>query len=280
MSSFTQTARSAKTSFEYTEWKEKLARIGHAAKGIVYGIAGVLTLMAAFNMGGQKAGKTQVIDFLQKQAFGQVLVILMGIGLACYAFYRFVQVAGKSEKLQDKSDLKRTALKVGFFISGIIYLGFAYYAISQVLGSSGSSGSSKGLLSSMMEHSWGIVVIYIASGLLLIKAIYQFVKVANKEYYEGVRGMNVGVQKAKSIVRKAGAIGFIARGILIGITAYFFFQAANTHDASQVQGTSGAFSFLQQSSSGPWLMAAVALGLIGYSVYMIIVSRYKNFHIR
>ena len=282
MSTITQTARSAKSSFEYTEWKEKLARIGHAAKGAVYGIAGVLTLLAAFNMGGQKAGKSQVIDFLEKQPFGQVLVILMAIGLACYAFYRFVQVAGKSEKLEQKSEWKRKVMKAGFFISGVIYLGFAVYAVMQVVGSSGSgSGSSKqGVISSMLQHTWGVVLIYIASALLLIKAVYQFIKVKNKEYYEGVRGMNVGVQKAKSIVKKAGAIGFIARGILIGITAYFFFQAANNHDASQVKGTSGAFSFLQESSSGPWLMAAVAIGLIGYAVYMIVVSRYKEFHIK
>ncbi len=279
-SSISQSAHQAKAKFEYTDWKEKMARVGHAAKGTVYGIAGVLTLMAAFNMGGQKAGKLQVIEFLQNQPFGKVLVILMAIGLACYAFFRFIQAAGKSERLQQKSEGKRKALKAGFIISGIIYMALAVYAITQVTGSSSGGGNSKGWLAQMMSNDWGIVLIYIAAGLLLIKAIYQFVKVANKDYYEDVRGFNVGVDKARDIVRKAGAWGFISRGVLIAITAYFFFQAANQHDPSEIQGSSGAFSFLQQMSSGPWLVGAIAFGLICYAVYMIVVAMYKQFHIR
>lgn len=277
MSTITHTATTSR--FKYTEWKESLARIGHGAKGIVYGIAGVLTFMAAFNMGGQTAGKTQVIQFLQQQPFGQVLVILMALGLACYAFFRFVQASGKSEELQKKSKSKRKALKAAYFISGIVYLSFAIYAFSQVAGGS-SGGSSRGLLSQMMDNTWGLILIYIASALLLVKAVHQFVKVANKDYYNGIRGLNVGVKRARSIVRKAGALGFLSRGVLIAIIAYFFFQAANTHDASQIQGSSGAFSFLQQTSSGPWLMGIVAFGLICYGLYMLVVARYKKFHIK
>ncbi len=280
MYSPSQAASAAQSTFQHTEWKEKMARIGHAAKGIVYGISGVLTFMAAFDMGGQKAGKVQVFEFLQQQSFGKILVILMAIGLACYAAFRFIQVAGKSERLESDSEKTRKAKKVGFFISGLIYLGFAIYAITQVTGSSQGSGSSQGWLSQMMNHGWGIALIYLAAVLLLVKAIYQFYKVANGKYYEGIRGMDIGVSKARDLVKKAGAWGIISRGVLIAITAYFFFQAANQHDPSQIKGSSGAFSFIQQSTSGPWLMGAIALGLVCYGVYMIIVSRYKTFHIR
>jgi hypothetical protein len=281
--SFSEGARSAKSHFEYTDWKEKMARIGHVAKGAVYGIAGVLTFMAAFNMGGQKAGKLQVIEFLQQQPFGKVLIILMAIGLACYAFYRFLQVTGKSERLQRESEGKRKALKAGYAVSGLIYLALAVYAVMQITGgSSGGSSSQKqqGMLVQLMQNDWGIVLIYIVAALLLIKAIAQFVKVANDDYFKDVRPMNIGIEKARSMVKKAGAAGFIARGILIAITAYFFYKAASEHDPSEIQGQQGAFSFLQDMSSGPWLMGAVALGLIAYAVYLFIVARYKTFHIR
>ena len=205
----------------------------------------------------------------------------MGIGLACYAFFRFIQVGGKSERLQRKSEGKRKALKAGYFISGLIYLALAVYAIMQVLGSGGSSGSGKGWLQQLLSNDWGAVLIYVAAGLLLIKAIYQFVKVASKDYYEDVRGVGeIGVDKATEIVKKAGALGFISRGILIAITAFFFYKAASQQDASEIQGSSGAFGFLQDMTAGPWLMGAVAFGLICYSVYMVVVSRYKTFHIK
>jgi hypothetical protein len=238
--------------------------------------------MAAFNMGGQKAGKLQVIEFLQNQPFGKVLIVLMAIGLACYAVFRFLQVGGKSEELQQKEEWKRKALKAGYAVSGIIYLALAVYAITQITGGSGGgSGQQKqGMLAQLMSNQWGIVLIYIVAALLLIKAIAQFVKVAKGEYFKNVRALDIGVDKARSIVKKAGAAGFIARGILIAITSYLFYKAASEHDASEIQGQQGAFSFLQDMSSGPWLMGAVALGLVAYAVYLFIVARYKKFHIR
>ena len=70
---------------------KKMARVGYVAKGTVYAIVGVLTFKAAFNMGGQKAGKMQVLQFLDHQTFGNVLLVLMGLGLCCYAGWRFIQ---------------------------------------------------------------------------------------------------------------------------------------------------------------------------------------------
>jgi len=274
-------AQSAANKFEYTDWKEKMARIGHVAKGAVYGIAGTLTLMAAFNLGGggQKAGKLQVIQFLENQAFGNILLILMAVGLACYAFFRFVQAAGKSESLQEKSDTKRKLMKAGFFVSGLLYLGLAVYAVIQVVsGSSGSGG--KGWMQQILSNEWGAILFYIAAGAMLIKAIFQFRKVSNNEYYKGIRTMDIGKRKATKIVRRAGAWGYISRGILITITAYFIYQAAASQDASEIQGSSGAFSYLQDMTAGPWLVGAVAFGLICYAVYMFIKAKYKEFHIR
>ena len=48
---------------------KKIARTGYVAKGSVYAITGILTFLAAFNMGGQKAGKFQALEFLEKQSF-------------------------------------------------------------------------------------------------------------------------------------------------------------------------------------------------------------------
>jgi hypothetical protein len=50
-----------------------------------YALTGILAFMAAFDMGGEKAGKLHVIEILGNQAFGKWLVILLGLGLLCYA---------------------------------------------------------------------------------------------------------------------------------------------------------------------------------------------------
>ncbi len=282
-SDISHSASQARSHFEYTDWKEKFARFGHVAKGAVYAIAGVLSFQAAFNMGGgQTTGKTGVIEFLQNQPFGQVLLILMAVGLACYAFYRFMLVAGKSERLESKSEGKRKALKAGYVVSGLVYLALAVYAIMEVAGGGGGGGGSskQSVLSQIMSQSWGPIFFYAVAAGLAAKAIAQFAKVIKNDFYKYVRQNDVDPEKARKAVKISGTAGYIARGILVAITAWFFYEAAATHNASQAQGSEGAFAFLDQMSSGPWLMGAVAAGLVLYGIYMFILARYRPFHIR
>ncbi|ELR68603.1 hypothetical protein C900_00206 [Fulvivirga imtechensis AK7] len=262
-------------------WKERAGRIGHVAKGIVYGIAGILTLLAALNMGGQKAGKVQVLEFLQKQPFGNVLLILVAIGLACYAFWRFVQsVQDPQEKGNDtEGKVKRT----GYFISGILYLGLAAYAIIQATSGGGSSSggqSQQGIVASLLQSNAGVLLVILIAAGLFAKSLYQFYRVYKGDFTRNIRSHRIPHSKAEKIVKHAGYAGFISRGILIGIIGYFFLQAALQHDPGEVQGSSGAFSFIQQSSYGPWLMALVAFGLVCYGVFMFIVAKYKHFYAR
>ncbi len=74
---------------------KKIARTGYVAKGSVYAITGVLTFLAAFNMGGQKAGKFKALEFLEKQAYGNAILIVMAIGLYAMSYgerYRFFRI--------------------------------------------------------------------------------------------------------------------------------------------------------------------------------------------
>ena len=64
---------------------KKLAVWGFISKGIVYALTGLLALFSAFNMGGKKAGKLEIIDYLENKPFGNVLIFILGIGLICYS---------------------------------------------------------------------------------------------------------------------------------------------------------------------------------------------------
>lgn len=264
---------------EADRWKERAGRIGHVAKGIVYMLSGVLTLLAALNIGGQKAGKTEVIDFLHHQPLGNVLLILIAIGLACYAFWRFVE---SFQDTQDKgSDAKGKAMRAGYFGSGLLYLGLAIYTVMQISGGSSGSGNSKqGIVATLLQSDFGVlVVIFIAMG-FFVKSIYQFYRVYKGNFTRNIRSGELPTDKAETIVRNAGYAGYISRGIVIGIIGYFFLKAALQSDASEVQGSTGAFSFLQQSATGAWLLALVAAGLVCYGIFMLISARYKNFYVR
>ena len=134
---------------------KKVARTGFVAKGIVYGITGILTFMAALDMGGKKAGRLQVLEFLDNQTFGNILLILIGIGLACYATWRFIQSISDPENIGD--DSKGITKRTAFFLSGLLYLGLAVLAVLRVINAGGGSGTgSSGMVQNLPSKppSW------------------------------------------------------------------------------------------------------------------------------
>ncbi len=68
-------------------WIEPVARVGFAAKGIVYGLIGVLALLSAVGPGGSTTDEAARIDRIAEQSYGVPLLIAIGIGLFGYALW-------------------------------------------------------------------------------------------------------------------------------------------------------------------------------------------------
>lgn len=255
---------------------KKIARIGYAAKGTVYGITGILTFLAALDLGGQKTDQLQLLEFLDKQTFGNVLLIILGIGLFCYSFWRFIQAISDPESIgsDNKAKVKRTA----FFISGCLYFGLAVLAIFRVLspGNNTPSGNS-GSNSSFLGSELGLYILG-AIGLIIIgTGIYQFIRIYKKEFIKKFQLKSIGDEKLRKTIKTSAYVGMSSRGILFLIIGYFALHAAITTNPSEIKTTMDAFSFLEESSYGKWLLGLVAAGLVGYAVHMFMMVKYRKF---
>ena len=258
---------------------KKIARAGFVAKGTVYAITGILTFMAAFNMGGQKTGKLQVLEFLDKQTFGNILLILMGIGLACYATWRFIQSVSDPENIG--TDIKGKAKRAAFFISGLIYLGLAVLAVMRVINSGGSSGTGGGSgssqNSSFLASETGLILIGVVGGIIIIVGIFQFIKAYKNDYTKKFDLTSLSEEKRRKSIKNTAKFGLSSRGVMFLIIGYFALQAALSSDPSEIKSTTEAFSFIQESSYGAWLLGLVAAGLVAYAIYMFLMAKYRKF---
>lgn len=73
-------------------WVEALGAFGLAAKGVVFGIVGVLVLIAAITFDPSKAGGLDAaLHTLAGQPFGVVLLVIVAMGLAAYGGYCFLE---------------------------------------------------------------------------------------------------------------------------------------------------------------------------------------------
>merc|ERR1711916_144304 len=114
---------------------------GIATKGVVYFLAGILTTMAAIGAGGQKTDSKGVFSFIQNQAFGQVLLAIIALGLAGYVFWRLYQAIADPENIGD--DAKGTFTRLGYAISGIVYGTLTYTAVKMITETGSSGGNTK-----------------------------------------------------------------------------------------------------------------------------------------
>ncbi|NJP33906.1 DUF1206 domain-containing protein [Micromonospora thermarum] len=70
----------------------RLGVAGYVAKGIAYGIAGLLVVVAAVNYDPEKArGLDAALRTLREQAYGQVLLTVVALGIAAFGVFCFLQ---------------------------------------------------------------------------------------------------------------------------------------------------------------------------------------------
>lgn len=252
---------------------KNIARAGYASKGVVYALTGVLAFGAAIGLGSSSEGKLGVLKFLEEQPFGKVLLGLMGLGLLCYAFWRFFQSIKDPENMG--SDNKGLGKRIGFFFSGMVYLGLGIFSLYEIFKQSESGGSPK---SEMLPTEYLPYIFYAIAVGIAFKSLFQFMKVYKGDFLSKFHLGTISNINAIKTIKWLGYAGLVSRGILVGIVAYFFFKAADTASQDDIKGTTEAFSFLRQNSEGPWLVGLVALGLICYGAYMFIKAKYRRFN--
>ena len=105
-------ARSAETAFSRQGPFGWLARPGLVARGVVYGVIGILAIKLAVGSGGKATNQQGALQTIVRQPFGKILLIAMAIGLVSYAAWRLLRAAVGHGGEEADSGLKR-ALQPG-----------------------------------------------------------------------------------------------------------------------------------------------------------------------
>jgi hypothetical protein len=255
---------------------EKFARFGYAAKGVVYVLVGVLAAMAAFGNGGETTGSRGAMETLADQPFGRVLLGLIAFGLIGYALWQFIRSIEDPEN--EGSNGKGIAKRIGFFGSGVIHFALVICALGLMLGKGGGGGddeATKSLSARAMSYPMGQWLVAGAGIGLAIYGIRQLWRAFQANLDKRLRLGEINPQTRRAVVN-VSRVGLAARGVVFGIIGIFLALAAYHHNPQEVKGVGGALETLREQSYGPWLLAAVAIGLIAYGVYECVKARYRQ----
>lgn len=257
-------------------WVERLARFGIASQGVVYMVVGILAAQAAFGAGGQTTDTQGALGVIASQPFGTFLLSLVAVGLIGYVMWRFVQAILDPE--HKGQDAKGIVQRLGYATSGIAYAGLALAAIQLVLGSgsSNSGNASQGWTARILALPFGRWLVALIGAIVIGVGVAQLYEAYSGKFREQLKLAQMSPTE-QTWTTRLGKFGLAARGIVFGIIGLFLIQAALQSNPGKVQGLDGALRELARQPFGPWLLGAVAIGLVAYGIYMTLAqARYRR----
>ncbi|MBA3821295.1 MAG: DUF1206 domain-containing protein [Deltaproteobacteria bacterium] len=266
-------------SHEVAPWIERLARIGFAAKGVLYLTVGALATSAALGNGGRTdADSHGAMDRLIDAPFGRPLLGLIAFGLLGYAVWRIIQAIKDPE--HRGTDAKGIAMRLGFFARGVIHLGLAGTAASLALWQSGGGGNSDRAREGAAEAlklPGGVYLLYAIAAAFAGYGVYQLYKAAKSKLGKQLE-LGRLAHGTRRVVIGVSRFGIAARGIVFGTVGVLLYRAASQGNAKEAGGMGESMQTLGQL--GKWPFLAIALGLAAYGVYELINARYRRIDCR
>ena len=252
----------------------KIRKIGIITKGIVYSLLGILTFLASIGYGGKISGKNEVILFLEDQVLGNILLILLSVGLFCYSYWKLYSafLDGKNEGTDKFGITKR----IGYFFSGLMYATLAISIILRILKSNSGNNTKQTATRTLLESDGGVLLLSLISAILFGVGIYQIHKGYSQKFLKNINFRNTN--NAKEILSKIGTSGYIARGISFLIFSFFVFTALKTNESQKIKGIQVMFNFLHSFAWGNILMGLMSLGFLCYGVYQYFLARHSSLH--
>jgi len=260
-------------------WVERMARLGYGAKGIVYIVIGFLAFEAAFMGGGKTTNSQGALTAILQQPFGKFLLGMVGIGLAGYALWRFIDAALDSEN--NGSDAKGIAARIGSVMSGIAYGLLSFTAFQLITGTSrGNTGSTgtQDWTARLLAMPFGQAIVGLIGLVVIGMAIHQFVK-GYKAQLDKKLKLDEIPPKLRSWAVFSGRWGYMALGVVFAILGGFLVEAGLHSNPRQAKGIGSALDLLAEQPYGPLLLGIVAVGLISYGIFMLVKARYRRFSV-
>ena len=261
-------------------WIERLARFGYAAKGVVYVLIGSLAAYGAYRGGGDDPADSRgALTQLVRQPYGRVMLAVVAAGLAAYALWRLVQALRDTE---DKgTDWKGLAIRFGYGCIGLVYAGLSYSAVRLTLGGDAGKGSdqqSQEWAATFFAFPLGRWLVGLGGLCVIAFGLWQCYKAFTAKFREKWKRHEMS-EGARTLATRAGQVGLVARGVVFVLIGVFLIQAALHARPDEARGLSGALRALEEQSHGPYVLGAVALGLVVYGLYMFVEARYRRMRI-
>lgn len=254
------------------EWFERLVRVGLASYGIVHLLIGWLALQLAFGDSSGAPDQEGALHQIAAEPYGEVLLWVIAVGLFAMAAWQAIEAfVGHS----GRDNPKRTFKRVTSGGKALIYTALALSSAKTALQSKSKSASKDSMTAKLMDLPLGRFLV-LAVGLVIVGVgVALIVKGAKKKFKRDLEARATSGPSGSTVVR-LGQVGYIAKGVSLGVVGGLFVWAAATYDADKAGGLDVALRKLLDTGVGPWLLALVAAGIVCFGAFCFAWARYAD----
>jgi Domain of Unknown Function (DUF1206) len=254
-------------------WVERLGRAGLVAKGVMYGVVGILAVKLALGGREESPDRGGALRTIADQPFGRGLLTLLAVGLAGYALWRLAQAIldRDLEGERPKGLAKRGANLAKAAWYGIL----CGLTVSVLVGGNGGDGNEQQTTAGVFERPGGRYIVYAAGLAFLAAAAFNGYRAVTCKFNKKLKTGEMG-EAEEPAATAVGIIGHLARMVVFGLIGLFLVEAAWKFDPQQARGLDGALLEVSQRPYGSWLLGSVAVGLLAYAVHCLVQARYRR----
>ncbi|MDQ3160317.1 MAG: DUF1206 domain-containing protein [Pseudomonadota bacterium] len=246
-------------------WIPPIARVGYAAKGLVYLLVGWIAIKAAMASGSPE-GSTGALATLADEQGGRLMLTLIALGLLAHVIWRAVQALLDPEHEGSDADAKRVGVRLFYALSGLIYGSLAWTAWQLSRRGEGGAGDGHEVwVGRMLEKPLGTWLVMLAGIGVALYGAAQIYKAWKNDVSKRMTGGGPAVQMI-------GRVGTAARGFVLLPIGWFVFNAGRHYRAEQAADTEEVLKMLGNGG----LLGVVGLGLLAYGVHQCAKAMYRR----
>jgi hypothetical protein len=246
------------------EW---VARVGYAARGVVFLIMGVFAGLAALGSG-RSVSSTDALKKLLGGPQGEVLLGIVAAGLFCFALWRVMQSVFDADHLGRRG--KGFGRRIGYGFGALFHFGLAAWAVSLMVGWSARSPDGdrpvRDWTAWLMAQPYGKWLVAAAGIGIVIGGIAIAMRAFTDDFK---RQLDLGNEPSRWMALLA-RFGFAARAAVYLLVGGFLVVAAWHANSHEAKGLGGALQSLREQPYGWLLLGALALGLLAFAGYQFV----------
>ncbi|NTW41100.1 MAG: DUF1206 domain-containing protein [Cellulomonadaceae bacterium] len=237
------------------------ARVGYASSGVLHLLIAWIALNVAWSSTSSEADQTGALEQLAGTTLGSALLWVAGIGFGLLGLWQLSEVVARH----------RTSDRVKAAAKAVVYLALAWTTISVLRGTESSgSGQTSSATATVLAQPLGRWLVMAGGAVIIGVGVYHVVKGWRRGFLTDLR------EHPGTWAVHAGRIGYIAKGVALGVLGGLFVAAGATADPQKARGLDGALRALLDLPAGQWLLTLVAMGFAAYGLYSFARARYAR----